>query len=96
MSEVYRNIASEISGEFIAWINITNPLISHEIYEEAVRKWRKLSYQYDCLLSAVENKQNYFFKNKAINFKRTPWPRSQDLEPLVSLSFAVNILKEKI
>ena len=34
MSEVYRNIASEISGEFIAWINITNPLISHEIYEE--------------------------------------------------------------
>ena len=95
MSEVYRNIASEISGEFIAWINITNPLISHEIYEEAVRKWRKLSYQYDCLLSAVENKQNYFFKNKAINFKRTPWPRSQDLEPLVSLSFAVNILKRK-
>ena len=47
------------------------------------------------LLSAVENKQNYFFKNKAINFKRTPWPRSQDLEPLVSLSFAVNILKRK-
>lgn len=95
MSEVYKNIASEISGDFIAWVNITNPLISHQIYEIAVKKWRKLSFKYDCLLSAVENKQNYFFKNKAINFKRTPWPRSQDLEPLISLSFAINILKRK-
>tara|TARA_B100001057_G_scaffold491416_1_gene581601 strand:+ start:899 stop:1582 length:684 start_codon:yes stop_codon:yes gene_type:complete len=95
MSEVYRNIASEISGEFIAWINITNPLISHEIYEIAVKKWKKLYSNYDCLLSAIESKQNYFFQNKAINFKRTPWPKSQDLEPLISLSFAINILRRK-
>ena len=46
-------------------------------------------------MSAVESKQNYFFKNKAINFKRTPWPRSQDLKPLISLSFAINILKRE-
>ncbi len=95
MSEVYKNIASEISGEFIAWINITNPLISSDVYENAVKTWRKLHNKYDCLLSAVENKQNYFFKNKPINFKRTPWPRSQDLKPLISLSFAINILKRK-
>ena len=92
MSEVYRNIASENSADYIAWINITNPLITSSIYEAAVKKWSIVKKNYDCLLSAVENKQNFFFESKPINFKRTPWPRSQDLKPLVSLSFAINIL----
>lgn len=95
MSEVYRNIASEVTGKFIAWVNITNPLITHRVYEKAVEKWKKIYTKHDCLLSSVEHKQNFYFKNKTINFKRTPWPRSQDLIPLVSLSFAINILKRE-
>ena len=87
MSEVYRNIASEISADYIAWINITNPIITSSIYEAAVKKWSIIKKNYDCLLSAVENKQNFFFESKPINFKRTPWPRSQDLKPLVSSNF---------
>ena len=30
---------------------------------------------------------------KPINFKRTPWPRSQDLEPLISLPFAISMMR---
>ena len=95
MSEVYRNIASEIDGEYIAWINVTNPLCDEYIYQSAVKKFKKISKNYDCFLSAVKNKQNYFLKNKPINFKRSPWPRSQDLEPLISLPFVISILKRK-
>ncbi len=95
MSEVYSYIASEIEGENIAWINVTNPLADKLVYEKAVKIFSKMPKKFDCLLSAVKNKQNYFFKNKAINFKRSPWPRSQDLIPLVSLSFVINILKRK-
>ena len=95
MSEVYRYIASEIDGEYIAWINVTNPLCNEYIYQSAVKKFKKISNNYDCFLSAVKNKQNYFYKNKPINFKRSPWPRSQDLEPLISLPFAISILKRK-
>ena len=95
MSEVYRNIASEIDGEYIAWINVTNPLCDEYIYQSAVKKFKKILKNYDCFLSAVKNKQNYFLKNKPINFKRSPWPRSQDLEPLISLPFAISILKRK-
>ena len=51
--------------------------------------------KYDCLLSAIETRENFFYKEKPINFKRTPWPRSQDLKPLVSLPFVINILKRK-
>ena len=36
-----------------------------------------------------------FFNNKPINFKRSPWPRSQDLNPLISLPFAISILRRK-
>lgn len=38
----------------------------------------------------------FFFKKKPINFKLSPWPRSQDLVQLVSLSFAINILRRKV
>ena len=95
MCDVYKNIASEVDGEYIAWINVTNPLCDEYIYQSAVKKFKTISKNYDCFLSAVKNKQNYFYKNKPINFKRSPWPRSQDLRPLISLPFAISILKRK-
>ena len=95
MSEVYKNLGQQATTEYVAWINVTNPLAGPEIYDNAVKIYKKIYKKYDCLLSAIENKQNYFFKNKPINFKPSPWPRSQDLEPLISLPFVINILKKK-
>lgn len=95
MSEVYSNIASEIDAKYVAWINVTNPLVEAKIYDDAAIVFNKIRFKYDCLLSAKENRENFFFKNKPINFKPIPWPRSQDLEPLVSLPFAINILSRK-
>jgi len=95
MSEVYSHIASEISGDNIAWINVTNPLAESKIYEDAIEIFRQMGNSYDCLLSATEVRENFFFKGKAINFERTPWPRSQDLDPLTTLTFVINILKRK-
>jgi N-acylneuraminate cytidylyltransferase len=95
MSEVYSYIASEINADYVAWINVTNPLVESKIYDAAVTKFRKIIKKHDCLLSAKINKENFFFRNKPINFKPTPWPRSQDLEPLISLPFAINILSRK-
>ena len=94
MSEVYSYVAKNTPSEVIAWINVTNPLAGEKIYDEAVKKYEN-NKKFDCLLSAVENKENYFFRKKTINFKRSPWPRSQDLEPLISLPFVINILKTK-
>ena len=93
MSEVYSYIGSEIEAEHIAWINVTNPLAGPDIYDDAAKIYKKMNKKFDCLLSAKENKENFFFKSKPINFKRSPWPRSQDLEPIISLPFVINILK---
>ena len=95
MSEVYSYVASEIKGEEVAWINVTNPLCDHKIYDQAVTIYKRSINKYDCLLSAKENKENFFYKRKPINFKPFPWPRSQDLTPLISLPFVINILKRK-
>ena len=95
MSEVYSYLGSSIEGEHIAWINVTNPLAESKIYDKAVELYKKNINKYDCLLSAIETRENFFFKKKTINFSRSPWPRSQDLDPLISLPFVINILKKK-
>jgi len=95
MSEVYSYIASEIEGEHIAWINLTNPLAEAPIYDKAVEIFSTLSADHDCLLSAVELKEYVFYKNKPVNFAPYPWPKSQDLAGLISLTFVINILKRQ-
>ena len=95
MSEVYSTIASEVHGEHIAWINVTNPLAVGDIYTEAIRQYQNMPDEHDCLLSVYELQDNIIYKSKPLNFRRYPWPRSQDLEPVLVMSFVINILQRK-
>ena len=92
MSKVYSAIASEIGGEHIAWINVTNPLATEDMYAEAVKIYESLGDEFDCLLSVFELKEYIFYRNKPLNFPRAPWPKSQDLQGTLAMSFAINIL----
>ena len=94
LSEVYSYLGSSVTAEHVAWINVTNPLAGSKIYDDAVNFYRKTLDKFDCLLSAIEVRENFFYKKKPLNFPRSPWPRSQDLEPLISLPFVINILKK--
>ena len=51
--------------------------------------------EHDCLLSVYELQDNIIYKGKPLNFPRYPWPRSQDLEPVLVMSFVINILRQK-
>jgi N-acylneuraminate cytidylyltransferase len=93
MSEVYSYIASEIEGDNIAWINATNPLAESHVYTEALELYHQMDVKYDCLLSAVNVQENLFYKGVPVNFTPYPWPRSQDLQGVCSLTFAINVLK---
>ena len=74
MSEVYKYIASNINAEHVAWINVTNPLVGPKVYDEAAQIYKKYNFKkYDCLLSAIKIKENFFYKGKRVNFKRTPF-----------------------
>tara|TARA_Y100000748_G_C15413718_1_gene456507 strand:- start:71 stop:736 length:666 start_codon:yes stop_codon:yes gene_type:complete len=95
MSDVYSHIASEIKGDNIAWINVTNPLAESIIYTEAVELYNSIEPSYDCLLSSILLQENVFYEGEPVNFTPYPWPKSQDLKGLKSLTFVINILKRK-
>jgi len=95
MSDVYSYIASEIKGENIAWINVTNPLANAECYTNAIELYNKMHSKYDCLLSVSEVQDYLFYKEKPINFQPNPWPKSQDLSGVVEMTFVINILKRQ-
>jgi N-acylneuraminate cytidylyltransferase len=95
MSEVYSYIASEVPGEHIAWINVTNPLAESEAYDRAVEVYRSLDSTYDCLLSVVEVQDYLFHNGKPVNFQPKPWPKSQDLSGVCAMSFVINMLRRK-
>ena len=78
------------------WVPVTNPLTKPSTYKQAMDKFFEFKDQNDCLLSCVPV-NDYILKDyKPLNFTRNPWQRSQDLQGLHSLSFAVNILKKII
>jgi N-acylneuraminate cytidylyltransferase len=93
MSEVYSYIASEIQGEHIAWVNVTNPLAESEVYERAIKEYNSMGSQYDCLISVSEVQEYIFHQGQPVNFKPNPWPKSQDLTGVCAMSFVINILK---
>ncbi|MGB2601583.1 MAG: hypothetical protein WBD00_03410, partial [Candidatus Omnitrophota bacterium] len=95
MSDVYSHIASEIEGEHIAWVNVTNPLAGPEVYERAIEEYNTMPTEYDCLLSAYEVKDYLFHEGKPVNFKPNPWPKSQDLSGVLAMSFIINILRRE-
>jgi len=95
MSEVYSYIASEIQGEHIAWVNVTNPLAEANVYKKAIGKYNLMDSKHDCLLSVYEVKDYLFYNGKPINFQPNPWPRSQDLSGVCVMSYVINILKRE-
>lgn len=94
MSEVYSYVASEVLGDDIAWINVTNPLVMGDMYTKALIAYKAMK-NYDCLLSAYDLQKYVFWKNKPVNFIPYPHPKSQDLEGTYALSFAINIRNRK-
>ena len=90
-------LASYVKTEYIAWIPVTNPLVNHRIYIDAVKSFIKMDHEkYDSLLSVNEVHEYLYYKNKPLNFSRDPWLRSQDLKGVFAINFAINILsKEK-
>jgi len=93
MSDVYSYIASEIIGDNIAWINVTNPLANSDCYTNAIKIYNDMTDKYDCLLSVSEVQDYLFSRGVPINFTPNPWPKSQDLSGVVEMTFVINILK---
>ncbi|MEO1263870.1 MAG: hypothetical protein AAFZ15_34005 [Bacteroidota bacterium] len=87
---IYDFMVNEPS-DYLAIVNPTSPFIEPEDLDNAVQYY--LSNDFDTLLSCEKIQTHCFYQGKTINFSRIGLhPRSQDLEPVLALNFAITIM----
>lgn len=99
MSDVYKNMAENFSGDIVAYINVTNPLLKDETIIKAIEMYKRFieTREFDSLNSAHLIKEFMFENNMPINYDLKHQPRSQDLPDIAALNFAISIIsKEKM
>lgn len=95
MSEVYQNMAENFSGDIVAYINVTNPIINDSTLSEAVSLYKKLDKKFDSVNTAHYIKEFMFKDNIPINYDLQNQPRSQDLPDILALNFACSVISKE-
>ena len=79
-----------VQPRYLAVVNPTSPFVSAETLEAAWQYF--LDNNFDTLLSCEKIQTHCFYQNKPVNFSiQGKHPRSQDLEPVRALNFAITI-----
>ena len=95
MSEVYKHMAENTDAEFIAYTNVTNPLVKDSTYKKALTTFKENYGDVDSLVSCHDIKEFLWLNNKPVNYDPTKQTRSQDLPEIVALNFAISILSRE-
>ena len=95
MPKVYKYLASLVKTKYVCYLHVTSPFLKDESLKKAVKIFLKKvkKKKIDCLASTTPLKEYLWFKKKAINYNANKHPRSQDLKEVLSLNFAINIVK---
>jgi CMP-N-acetylneuraminic acid synthetase len=77
-------------SDYVAVVNPTSPFITAEELDQA---WEHFaSNDFDTMLCCEKIQTHCFYKGETINFSRVgKHPRSQDIEPVLALNFAITI-----
>ena len=95
MPKVYKYLASLVKTKYVCYLHVTSPFLKDESLKKAVKIFLKKvkKKKIDCLASTTPLKEYLWFKKKEINYNANKHPRSQDLKEVLSLNFAINIVK---
>lgn len=86
---IYDFIVNE-KPDYLAVVNPTSPFIDAEQLDRAWEYFKKNGF--DTMLCCEKIQTHCFYKGKAINYStKGLHPRSQDLEPVLALNFAITI-----
>ena len=97
MSAVYRNMAENFSGDVVAYINVTNPLMKDETIFNLIEVYRSMGKEHDSVNTTHLVKEFMWQNGQALNYEPLNQPRSQDLPDIHALNFAVSLIsKEKM
>ena len=86
--------AEIIPNGHILWTHVTSPFVNSKIYDEVIRKYKQvLKKNYDSLMTVTKLKGFIWNDRESINYnyKKTKWPRTQDIKPLNKINSAIFI-----
>lgn len=92
-NEMIHDVCSRITGDVVAWLHPTNPLVRAETIDEALRRFAVQGDEYDSICSVVAVKEHLWQDGRPFNFD--PWaPRhvlAKELPPLFMQNGAIFI-----
>ena len=94
MSDVFENMAKQMSCDVILYANCTNPLVETRSYVDAINTFFANNNKYDSLTSCHDIKEFMYLNNKPLNYDPKNQPRSQDLPDIVALNFAISVISK--
>ncbi|MDA8537607.1 hypothetical protein N9K55_02740 [Candidatus Pelagibacter bacterium] len=76
----------------ILWTHVTSPFVGPKIYDEVIKKYKRvIKDKNDSLMTITKVKGFIWDDVKSINYdyKKTKWPRTQDIKPLNKINSAI-------
>ena len=94
-STFWQNIAETTNSKYLMFTNCTSPLIKINTYQSIVNKFLQIKNKYGSINTVTPLQDFIYFKNKPLNFKESKAPKSQNINDVFKLNFAVNIISNK-
>jgi CMP-N-acetylneuraminic acid synthetase len=92
-----KNLASSCPSEHMLYSTVTSPLLKVSTLESAIDTFIKNCPSIDSMISVNHEKKHMWKDGKSFNYDSTQsTPRSQDLPNIVSLNFAVSLIKTDV
>jgi len=88
-NDMVKNMLKFVDADIILWAHPTNPFIDHEIYEKAIRIFKKSIKKYDSLFSATLIK-NHFWNHKKKPINHNPFSKKHVVASKLPAIFAQN------
>ncbi len=82
----------------ILWTHVTSPFVDEKIYDKAIVRYKKMNLKkYDSLMSVTKLKGFIWDDIKSINYnyKKTKWPKTQEIKPLNKINSAIFLSSKK-
>tara|TARA_Y100001970_G_scaffold273245_1_gene371145 strand:- start:626 stop:1315 length:690 start_codon:yes stop_codon:yes gene_type:complete len=76
----------------ILWTHVTSPFVDSKIYDQVIKKYKSaIKSKYDSLMTITKIKGFVWDDKKSLNYnyKKTKWPKTQDIKPLNKINSAI-------
>lgn len=94
-SEFFLNFLDITDSKNILYSPCTSPLLRRETYSEFLNCFYNMDSNFDSVATVSEMRKHTWFDGKPLNYSLKSSPNSQDLQPIYSLTYGLNIISRE-